>query len=112
MPFSQKTVKSAICFEGKVAVTSSRDDFLELMEPGVNKWNAVKAVAESYGIRPEEVMCIGDSNNDLSMIRNAGVGVAVANAKPSVQAAAKIVTASNDEDGVARAIQMVIDGIL
>ena len=99
-------------FEGKVAVTSSRDDFLELMEPGVNKWNAVKAVAESYGISPEEVMCIGDSNNDLSMIRNAGVGVAVANAKPSVQAAAKIVTASNDEDGVARAIQMVIDGIL
>ena len=92
-------------FEGKVAVTSSRDNFLELMEPGVNKWNAVRAVAELYGIRPEEIMCIGDSNNDLSMIQNAGTGVAVANAKPVIQAAAKIVTASNDEDGVAKVIR-------
>ena len=92
-------------FAGKVTVTSSRDNFLELMEPGVNKWNAVKAVAASYGIRPEEVMCIGDSNNDLCMIENAGLGVAVANAKPAVQAAAKVVTASNDEDGVAEVIE-------
>ena len=81
-------------FAGKVTVTSSRDNFLELMEPGVNKWNAVKAVAASYGIRPEEVMCIGDSNNDLSMIENAGI--------------AKLVTASNDEDGVAEAIETVL----
>ena len=95
-------------FDGKVTVTSSRDNFLELMEPGVNKWNAVKAVAEVYGIKPEEVMCIGDSNNDLSMIENAGIGVAVANAKPAVQAAAKLVTASNDDDGVAKAIETVL----
>ncbi len=99
-------------FEGKVAVTSSRDNFLELMEPGVNKWNAVRAVAESYGIRPEEVMCIGDSNNDLSMIQNAGIGVAVANAKTAVQTAAKIVTASNDDDGVAQVIERVLAGAL
>ena len=92
-------------FAGKVTVTSSRDNFLELMEPGVNKWEAVKAVAESYGIRPEEIMCIGDSNNDLCMIENAGIGVAVANAKPAVQAAAKVVTSSNDEDGVAEVIE-------
>lgn len=95
-------------FAGKVVVTSSRDNFLELMEPGVNKWEAIKAVAESYGISPEEVMCIGDSNNDLSMIENAGIGVAVANAKPAVQAAAKLVTASNDEDGVAKVIEQVV----
>ena len=95
-------------FAGKVVVTSSRDNFLELMEPGVNKWNAVKAVAESYGIKPEEIMCIGDSNNDLSMIENAGIGVAVANAKPAVRAAAKVVTDSNDEDGVAKVIERVL----
>ena len=95
-------------FAGKVVATSSRDNFLELMEPGVNKWEAVKAVARSYGIRPEEVMCIGDSNNDLSMIKNAGIGVAVANAKPAVQAAAKLVTASNDEDGVAKVIEQEV----
>ena len=95
-------------FAGKVVVTSSRDNFLELMEPGVNKWNAVKAVAEFYGIKPEEIMCIGDSNNDLSMIENAGIGVAVANAKPAVRTAAKLVTVSNDEDGVAQVIEQVL----
>lgn len=97
-------------FKGKVTVTSSRDNFLELMEPGVNKWNAVKAIAASYGIRPDEIMCIGDSNNDLCMIENAGYGVAVANAKPAVRAAARIVTASNDEDGVAKVIYDVVLG--
>ena len=95
-------------FAGKVVVTSSRDNFLELMEPGVNKWNAVKAVAEVYGIKPDEIMCIGDSNNDLSMIEHAGIGVAVANAKPAVRAAAKLVTVSNDEDGVAQVIEQVL----
>ena len=95
-------------FAGKVVVTSSRDNFLELMEPGVNKWNAVKAVAKVYGIKPEEIMCIGDSNNDLCMIENAGIGVAVANAKPAVRAAAKLVTVSNDEDGVAQVIEQVL----
>ena len=43
-----------------------------------------------------KIMCIGDSNNDISMIANAGIGVAVANAKPQVQQAAKLITASND----------------
>ena len=95
-------------FAGKLDVTSSKDNFLELMEPGVNKWEAVKSVAASYGVKPEEIMCIGDSNNDISMIANAGIGVAVANAKDNVKEHAKIVTASNDEDGVA----MVIESIL
>jgi hydroxymethylpyrimidine pyrophosphatase-like HAD family hydrolase len=65
-------------------------------------------VAESYNIKPEEIMCIGDSNNDLAMIKNAGVGVAVGNAKDSVKEHAKIVTASNNDDGVA----MVVEAIL
>lgn len=95
-------------FKGKLDVTSSKDNFLELMEPGVNKWEAVKAVAQSYNIAPEEIMCIGDSNNDINMIKNAGIGVAVANAKDSVKDHAKIVTGSNNDDGVA----MVIESIL
>lgn len=95
-------------FAGRLDVTSSKENFLELMEPGVNKWSAVKAVAESYGIRPEEIMCIGDSNNDISMLANAGLGVAVANAKDNVKDHAKLITASNDNDGVALAIEMVL----
>ena len=95
-------------FKGKVDVTSSKDNYLELMEPGVNKWQAVKQLAESFGIKPEEIMCIGDSNNDLSMIKNAGLGVAVANAKPQVQREAKMITASNDNDGVGLAIENIL----
>lgn len=95
-------------FKGRIDVTSSKDNFLELMEPGVNKWVAVKTLADSYGIKPEEIMCIGDSNNDLAMIRNAGLGVAVANAKPQVQQAAKLITASNHNDGVALAIENIL----
>lgn len=95
-------------FAGRLDVTSSKDNFLELMEPGVNKWQAVKAVAEAYGIKPEETMCIGDSNNDISMIANAGIGVAVGNAKDAVKDKAKIVTASNDDDGVALVIESIL----
>lgn len=95
-------------FAGKLDVTSSKDNFLELMEPGINKWEAVKAVAASYGIKQEEIMCIGDSNNDICMIKNAGLGVAVANAKDSVKNHAKIITASNNEDGVALVVESIL----
>ena len=53
-------------------------------------------------------MCIGDSNNDLAMIKNAGIGVAVGNAKDRVKAQAKIVTASNDDDGVALVVEAIL----
>lgn len=95
-------------FKGRLDVTSSKDNFLELMEPGVNKWEAVKAVAQRYDIIPEEIMCIGDSNNDIKMIQNAGIGVAVSNAKDSVKDHAKIVTASNNDDGVALVIESIL----
>ena len=95
-------------FAGKLDVTSSKDNFLELMEPGVNKWEAVKSVAASYGVQPQEIMCIGDSNNDVKMIANAGIGVAVANAKDSVKQNAKIITASNNDDGVALVIESIL----
>ncbi|MDO4922298.1 MAG: Cof-type HAD-IIB family hydrolase [Phascolarctobacterium sp.] len=95
-------------FAGKLDVTSSKDNFLELMEPGVNKWEAVKAVAASYGVIPEEIMCVGDSNNDVKMIANAGIGVAMGNAKDAVKNQAKIITASNDNDGVALVIESIL----
>ena len=106
--FSEVWQQFAAKFSGKLDVTSSKDNFLELMEPGINKWEAVKSVAASYGITPDEIMCIGDSNNDISMIANAGIGVAVANAKDNVKEHAKIVTASNNEDGVALVIESIL----
>ncbi|MDY6029710.1 MAG: Cof-type HAD-IIB family hydrolase [Acidaminococcaceae bacterium] len=94
--------------DGIVDVTSSQENFLELMEPCVNKWEAVKKVAAMYNIAPQEIMCIGDSENDLEMVAKAGVGVAVGNAVESVMRAARIVTASNDDNGVALVIERIL----
>lgn len=77
-------------FDRRIDVTSSKDNFLELMEPAVNKGLLLKNWLESFGIKPDEIMCIGDSNNDISMIANAGIGVAVANTKPQAPAGGKI----------------------
>jgi len=95
-------------FKGKLDVTSSHPEFLELMEPGVNKWQAIKALAAKYDIKPEEIMCLGDSGNDLEMIANAGIGVAMGNATDRVRQAAKIITATNDKDGVALVLESLL----
>mgnify|MGYP000509024518 CR=1 FL=1 len=78
---------------------------LELMPAGVNKGMAVAALAQRLGIGPESVMALGDYDNDVSMLSYAGVSVAMANASERARAAARYRTLSNDEDGVAHAIQ-------
>ncbi|GAF23757.1 promiscuous sugar phosphatase YidA, haloacid dehalogenase-like phosphatase family [Bacillus sp. JCM 19047] len=80
--------------------------FLEILHPEASKGNAVKQLAGKLGITREEVMCIGDNGNDLSMIQFAGCGVAMENAIPELKEAADYITKSNNEDGVAHAIRM------
>lgn len=95
-------------FADKLHITSSHPQFLEVMEPGVNKWQAIKKLASQFNIKPEEIMCLGDSGNDLEMIANAGLGVAMGNAQESIKKAAKIITASNDNDGVALVLESIL----
>lgn len=95
-------------FRGRLTVVSSKTNFIDLIAPGVNKWNGVKAVAALYGIGPEEIMCIGDNGNDVVMLRNAGLGVAVDNASDAAREAAKVVVPANDDDGVAKAIELAL----
>ena len=64
-----------------------------------------KALAEKLGLRRDQVMAVGDSGNDLSMIEDAGLGVAMGNATPEILAAADAVTTDNNHDGVALAIE-------
>lgn len=90
---------------GRLHLTSSKSYFLEMGHPEVNKGNTLLTFAQGLGIKPEEVMAIGDSLNDLEMIRCAGLGVAMGNALQEVKDAADVVTASNEEDGVAKAIE-------
>ncbi len=64
----------------------------------------MKALAEEYNIKREEVICIGDNENDLSMINYAGLGVAMGNAIDSLKEKADYITESNDKNGVAKVI--------
>ena len=82
---------------------------IEINNRGVSKGNAVKALAEKYGIKREEIICIGDNENDLSMIEYAGLGVAMGNAIDSVKEIADYVTSSNDDNGVAKALKKFFD---
>ena len=92
----------------KYTVLKSAPYFLEILDKRVNKGTGVKSLADVLDIKPEEIMAIGDQENDIAMIEYAGVGVAMDNAIPSVKEVANFVTKSNLEDGVAFAIEKYV----
>lgn len=86
-----------------------RGHILEVTRAGVNKWLALEQVATSLGIEKSQIAAIGDDTNDTEMIANAGIGIAMDNAVDEVKAVANWITESNDRDGVARAIERLLD---
>ena len=94
--------------EGKMDVYRSADFFLECVPLGIDKARSLDRLISSLGISREEVIACGDGYNDLSMIRFAGLGVAMANAAKDIQREADFVTLSNEEDGVAHVIERFI----
>ncbi len=90
---------------GDLEVTGALNMNIEVNAGGVHKGRALLWLAEELGIDREEVMAFGDGSNDLKMIEEAGIGVAMANAIPSVSDAADLAALSNDSDGVARIIE-------
>ena len=81
---------------------------LAILPAGCSKASAVSALAERYEIPLTQVMALGDSYNDLEMLRLVGLGIAMGQAPEQVKAAAKAVTATNREDGVALALERFI----
>lgn len=81
---------------------------IEINAAGVNKGTGLVNLGRLLGIRREEIMACGDGDNDEVMLREAGLGVAMANAEEQVKAAADYVTLSNEEDGVATAIEKFV----
>lgn len=77
---------------------------LECNAKGANKGDALAHLVRHLRLSPEQVMAIGDGNNDLPMLRYAGLGVAMENALEEVKAAAKAITNSNRQEGAAKAI--------
>ena len=78
------------------------------MPLGTTKASALSRLAEILDIQPSEIMAMGDANNDIEMLEFAGLGIAMGNASDHVKSHADVVTASNKEDGVARAIEKYI----
>ncbi|AJA48892.1 HAD-superfamily hydrolase, subfamily IIB [Clostridium pasteurianum DSM 525 = ATCC 6013] len=100
--------KDEILKTGYYEVVSSNRDNIEIMIKGVSKGRAVKVLADFYNILQSEVICIGDNENDFSMIEFAGLGVAMGNATDHVKKIANYITDTNNEDGVAKVIEKFV----
>ena len=95
-------------FPGQFNLLFSMPTFLEIMPSGVDKGKGIRRLGELYGITADEIMALGDSQNDLDMLKAAGFPVAMTNAADEVKAVASYVTASNDDDGVAAAVEKFV----
>ncbi|HEV7300422.1 MAG TPA: HAD family hydrolase [Tepidisphaeraceae bacterium] len=84
-----------------IYVASGNVNIVEVFDPAVNKWQGILKVAERHNILASEIIAIGDDMNDLPMLREAGLGVAMGNARPEAKAVAKRVIGSNREEGLA-----------
>ena len=85
-----------------------RGHILEFLSPRSGKWSALRSIADREGVAPEEIAAIGDDHNDVEMIREAGLGIAMGYAVVDARAAANVVVRSNAEGGVVGAIERVL----
>lgn len=92
----------------ELSVSSSVKNNIELNSAASTKGAALEALCAHLGISPEETVAFGDGTNDLSMLRRAGLGVAMGNAAPEVKAAADRVTDDNENAGVAKVIYEIL----
>ena len=88
----------------------SEKTFYEILPKGITKATALLKLCEQLGIPPSRSIAIGDYNNDIGMIKAAGLGIAVGNALPEVKAAADLVTVTNDEHAIAHIIGKIDRG--
>ena len=82
---------------------------LEAFDSAVNKWYGIEKLCRRWRIDPRRTVAVGDDVNDVAMLHHAGLGVAVANAKPAAKKAARRVVASNDECGVADLVAELLE---
>ena len=89
----------------------SQSYYLDVTPPGCDKGTFVQAMAKRLGISTDAVATIGDMENDLAMFRNSGLSIAMGNATDDVKKIATRVTASNEDEGFAKAIEMILRNI-
>ena len=106
-PSARKDVEKVLCRfpELEAAYTGL---YVEVFAKGASKGTALSALAAHLGIRKEEIACIGDGENDLSMFNAAGLKIAMGNSVPELKEKADFVTESNNRNGVAEAVERYI----
>lgn len=93
-------------FGPRATIVRTDPEYLEFLNPDVDKGRGVIRLAQTLGIKPEEIMAVGDGDNDISMLQLSGWGVAMKNAGPGCRAAADaIVEFDCNNDGVGRAVE-------
>jgi len=97
-------------YGNELSIYRSEPFFLELMPMNIDKAYSLQILSGKIGLNKEQLISCGDGYNDLTMIRFAGLGVAMGNAQESVKSAADYVTASNDNNGVLKVIEKFIRG--
>jgi hypothetical protein len=102
---SETLKKLETVFGSRVMVHSPSSWLIDLNSLNAGKEKAIEAVGKKYGFTLEDCVVCGDNYNDLEMVRAAGMGIAVENAVPELFSVAKHTTASNNNDGVAEAIE-------
>lgn len=95
-------------FAGKIFATKSNPTYIEIVHPKVNKAVALDVLMEKLNVTRAEVMAIGDSNNDVPMLRSAGISVAMGNANEEIKSFCTAVTEDYAHDGVAAALRKYI----
>ena len=98
----------AEAFPSEILVMKSKANYIEVVLPGVSKAKAVLELAQKHGIAADEIMALGDSGNDVSMLKACGLGVAMGNASEAVKAEADAVTGICEEGGAAEAIHRYV----
>ena len=103
-PLHKLELKMAEHLKGKMNVFRSEAFFMELVPLGIDKAECLATLLDIIGVKREEMVACGDGFNDLSMIKYAGLGVAMSNAQDAVKEAVDYITLSNEEDGVAAVV--------
>ncbi len=97
-------------YGGVASIYRSEPFFIEIMPKNVDKASSLDKMLETIGMTRENVICCGDGFNDVSMIKYAGIGVAMGNAQQAVKEVADYITSTNDEDGLVQVIDRFILG--
>ena len=95
-------------FGDKISATRSAPLFAEIMNKGVSKAAAVKILAKKYNIDKSEIAAIGDGDNDLEMLKAAGLSIAMGNATDKVKSSCDVITSTCEDDGLAAAVYKYI----